>query len=117
VDYLERQMLDTSERTYPEAVAFPYPPKEPTEKSNAQSEDEDDWEDEPEDSVDFFSASEEDEVEIQARAAAQAKLDPINEGDDSTDEEELPDSDDDGKFDRHVSQSLLIIVCSLRWFG
>jgi hypothetical protein len=31
--------------TYPEAVAFPYPPKEPT---AADSEDEDEWEDEEE---------------------------------------------------------------------
>jgi hypothetical protein len=45
---------------YPEAVAFPYPPKEPTEESVADGDDEDDWEDEPE-RVDF-SASEEDEV-------------------------------------------------------
>ena len=110
-------MLDMSERTYPEAVAFSYPPKEPTEKSDAKSNDEGDWEDELENELDYFSASEEDEVEIQARAATQAKRDLINEGEDSTDEEELPDSDNDGKFDHHVSQSLLIIVCSPRWFG
>jgi hypothetical protein len=58
-----------------------------------------------------FSASEEDEVEIQTRAAARAaaiaKRGPINEGEDSTDEEDL--SDEDGKFYHHSSEFLLII--------
>jgi hypothetical protein len=58
-EYIMSQMRDPSARTYPEAVAFPYPPKQPTEKSAADSENEDDWEDELED---CFSASEEDEV-------------------------------------------------------
>jgi hypothetical protein len=58
-----------------------------------------------------FSASEEDEVEIQTRAAARAaaiaKRGPINEGEDSTDEEDL--SDEDGKFYHHSSEFSLII--------
>ena len=76
-------------------MAFPYPTKESTKASVAGGEDEDDWEDERED---CFSASEEDEAEPQTRAAGQAKLGPINEGEDDTDEEELPDGDDDNKF-------------------
>jgi hypothetical protein len=83
--------------TYPEAVAFPYPPKEPT---AADSEDEDEWEDEEE--LLDFSASEEDEVEIQTRAAelaaTMANRGPINEGEDSTDEEDSSDTFEDGKF-------------------
>jgi hypothetical protein len=63
-EYLDHQMKPYGgtrpSPTYPEAVAFPYPPKEPTEESVADGDDEDDWEDEPE-RVDF-SASEEDEV-------------------------------------------------------
>jgi hypothetical protein len=94
-EYLQRQMLKTSERTYPEPVAFPYPPKDPPKEPAADSEDEDDWKDEPED---YFSASEEDEVETQKRAAELANRSPINDGKDSTDDEELPDSDDDGKI-------------------
>lgn len=104
-------MRDTSERTCPEAVAFPYPPKSLKRKALADGKDEDDWEDEPEEMSDCFSASEEDEVEIQARAAALAEREPINEGEDSTDEEELPDSDDDGKLYPHFSKFLLTIYC------
>ena len=103
-------MRDTSERTCPEAVAFPYPPKSLKRKAVADGKDEDDWEDEPEETPDCFSASEEDEVEIQARAAASAEREPINDGVDSTDEE-LPDSDDDGKLYPQFSKSLLTIYC------
>jgi hypothetical protein len=42
-----------------------------------------------------------------ARAAAIAKRGPINEGEDSTDEEDL--SDEDGKFYHHSSEFSLII--------
>lgn len=84
--------------TFPEALAFPYPPLEHTEESVAESEDEDDSEDGTEGKYDYLSASEEGEDEILARAASLAKLDTINDGEDSTDEEELLDSDeDDGK--------------------
>lgn len=92
--YLEDQMHDPydSGPTFPEAVAFPYPPKESTEESDT----EDDPEAVSENWLDCLSASDEDEDEIEARAALRAEpLAPINDGEDSTDEEEELDSDEE----------------------